>query len=60
MGAVFECLNAIIWKWFFIACRGQCSLVHHTFFFKWLRKERDMDETLTVCFLSRGVMKEHK
>ena len=38
---------------FFIAYRGWCSLVHHTIFFvKWLRNERDMDKTLTVCFLS--------
>ena len=37
---------------FFIACRSRCSLVHHSIFFKWLRNERDMDETLTMCFLS--------
>ena len=46
---------------FFIACRARCSLVHHTnIFFKWLRNERDMDKTLRVCFLSRGVIIEDK
>ena len=51
MGATFECIKAIIWKWVFLVCRVWCSLVHHTFVFsKWLRNERVMDETLTTCF----------
>ena len=28
--------------------------VPYSFFFKWLRNKRDMDETLTLCFLSWG------
>ena len=60
VGAAFECLNAIIWKWVFIACMGRCSLVLHIFFSKWLRNKKVMDKTLTVCFLSRGMMTQDK
>ena len=59
-GVGFDVLMQLFGNGFFIACRGRCSLVHYTIFFKWLRNERDMDETLTLCFLSLGVMKEDK
>ena len=50
-----QCLNVLMQLFgngFFIACRGQCYLVHHTFFFQMVEKERVMDKTLTMCFLS--------
>ena len=53
VGAVFECLNAIIWKWgFYSMYRLALFSAPYKFCFKWLRNERDMDKTLTVCFLS--------
>ena len=50
-----QCLNVLMQLFgngFFIACRGQCSLVHRTIFFQMVEKERVMDKTLTMFFLS--------
>ena len=50
-----QCLNVLMQLFgngFFIACRGQCSLVHRKKKFQMVEKERVMEKTLTMCFLS--------
>ena len=47
VGAAFECLNAIIWKSvFYIMYRWVLFSAPYNLFSKWLRNERDVDETI--------------
>ena len=61
VGVEFECLNAIIWKWFFyIMQRSLFFSTPYNFFSKWLRNERVMDETPTIFFLGELGNKKKK
>ena len=50
VGATFECLNAIIWKGVFLACRGWCYLVHHRFCFKMVEKQKSYGRNTNNVF----------
>ena len=61
VGAAFEGLNAKIMKWGFDrTLRLVSSCAPYNFCLKWSRIEKVIEETLTVCFLSWGVMTEDK